>query len=250
MENHQQPEEQERDEETKEEEGELVRDPNDLVAVSVTGNQNSVALDTDIVAKLQKENLRLKLEAQRSNIGRGNRKKKAQGKQKKTPWEREVEYTVNTVLWKQCKNITTSTKLVKASKIVFKNLETTEYDHMEPDSDEYKLAKEEWVSKNADMVVEALNSHRNYCVGEIRGHMMDVFRDGKEKEYPNKEDILLCILRDAEIFLGKDKEKRKLYLQKQANVHDKLIPKVAGKDRWCPTKRHYGGLSSAAPRGM
>ena len=101
MENNQQPEEQERDEETKEEEGELVRDPNDLVAVSVTGNQNSVALDTDILAKLEKENLRLKLEAQRSNIGRGNRKKKAEGKQKKTPYEREVEYTVKTVLWKE-----------------------------------------------------------------------------------------------------------------------------------------------------
>ena len=250
MEHDRQQEEQERDEETKEEEGELVRDPNDLVAVSVTGNQNSVALDTDIVAKLQKENLRLKLEAQRSNIDRGGHKKKTPGKQKKTAWEREIECTVKTVLWKQCKNITTSNKLVKASKIVFKNLDTTEFDHLEPDSDEYKLAKEEWVSKNADLVVEALNSHRNYCVGEIRGHMMDVFRDGKEKEYPNKEDILLCILRDAEIFLGKDKEKRKLYLQKQANVHDKLIPKVAGKDRWCPTKRHYGGLSSAAPRGM
>ena len=201
--------------------------------------------------QLKMENERLKKRNKMIQNGKGyNKKNKKENGQrrKKSAKETEIENIVKVELWQQTKNITTSKKLVIATNIVLKECDTTEFDGLTGQA--LKDAKEDWVRDHQEIVLSALNSHRNYCVGELRGEMMTAFRNDKQGEYPNKDQMINCILRDKESFskAGDKKENGEMCEKLLACVHDKLISKVAGKDRWCPTKRHYGTLSGARPK--
>ena len=60
---------------------------------------------------------------------------------------------------------------------------------------------------------------------------MDVFRDGKQGEVPNKEEMLLCALRDPAAFdCSKGNEATgKRFKNFLAYNHDKLVSKVCRK---------------------
>ena len=141
---------------------------------------------------LKIENQRLKLRAQIQGKQAVRGKNKPKGKQKLKPAEREIVDVVKTILWRECKNITTHKKWKKAGGLVIDNYETTEFDNLS--EVDLEIAKEAWIEKNQDLVMGGLNTHRNYVIGELRNHMMDVFRDGKQGEVPNKDEMLLCAL--------------------------------------------------------
>ena len=90
------------------------RDPDDPLVILQASSQNSGADDSNLIAMLKKENQRLKLRAQIQGKQAVRGKKKTKGKKKLKPAEREIVDVINTLLWRECKNITTHKKWKKA----------------------------------------------------------------------------------------------------------------------------------------
>ena len=60
--------------------------------------------------------------------------------------------------------------------------------------------KKKWCEEHEELVLSELNYHRDYCVSELRNVMVGVFKDGKEANYPNKDEMTKIILRDKKYF--------------------------------------------------
>ena len=73
--------------------------------------------------------------------------------------------------------------------------------------------------------------------------MEDVFKNGKEAEYPNKKQIYDLALRNK-LDDATPEAERLLHEKLFDNYWNVLLPKVAGHSAWGPTKRHYCLLSS------
>lgn len=103
-------------------------------------------------------------------------------------------------------------------------------------------AEETWKNDYASTIRTALNKQRNYVQQELREVMEGVFKDQKEAEFPNVEQMLNIIVRDKMDDKTPEAE-RALYAKLFDNYWNVLIPKVAGHSSWGPNKRHHGLLS-------
>ena len=187
--------------------------------------------NSDLKAQLAAMQQRLKL----SRTGKG---KKSNANQK--AMAREVAKCTKQHLWKVCKFIKSDNKLIKATKYVMKQLDLAEMEGLDPK--ELAEAEEVWIATYKDDVRQALNKQRNYCQQELRSVMEQVFKAGKEAEYPNLGEIEALALRDH-LDEATEEADRKEFQLKFDNMWNVLIPKVAGHHAWGPNKRFYGLLS-------
>jgi hypothetical protein len=158
-----------------------------------------------------------------------------------TAMVREVSKCTKSKLWKVCKFIKNHAKLDKATKFVMETLDLTEMEGLK--GKELVEAQEVWKAKYSGVVRQALNKQRNYVQQEIRHVLLQNFKQNKEKEFPNIDQMLELIMRNK---LDEDTEEaeRHLYEKIFDNYWNVLMPKVAGHARWGPTKRHYELLST------
>ena len=196
----------------------------------------------------EKENSDLKAQLaamqKRLQLVRTGKGKKSNANQK--AMSREVAKCTKQQLWKVCKFIKSENKLIKATRFVMRNLELAEMEGLE--GQELAEAEEIWIATYKDDVRQALNKQRNYCQQELRSVMEQVFKDGKEAEYPNVGEMEALVLRDN-LDDKTEEADRKEFQLKFDNMWDVLIPKVAGHHSWGPNKRHYGLLSFSAAGG-
>ena len=103
-------------------------------------------------------------------------------------------------------------------------------------------AEEIWKNRYARFVRTSLNKQRNYVQQELREVMEQVFKDNKEAEYPNVEQMLAIVLRDKldDDTPDEEREQHEKFLDNYWNV---LLPKVATHKAWGPNRRHHGLLS-------
>jgi hypothetical protein len=124
-----------------------------------------------------------------------------------TAMVREVSKCTKSKLWKVCKFIKNHAKLDKATKFVMETLDLTEMEGLK--GKELVEAQEVWKAKYSGVVRQALNKQRNYVQQEIRHVLLQNFKQNKEKEFPNIDQMLELIMRNK---LDEDTEEAERHL--------------------------------------
>jgi hypothetical protein len=185
----------------------------------------------------ENQELKLKLAAAQSRLKfrrGGDRTFIAAGTQ--SAIAREVAKASKTSLWKVCKFIRNESKLLKATKFVMETLALSEMHGLE--GEELVSRQEEWKAEHSGTVRKSINMQRNYVQQELRDVMRQVFRDEREAEFPNPDQMMELILRNKLDDATSDEERQAAEVQFD-NLWNLLLPKVAGHKNWGPNKRHY-----------
>ena len=201
--------------------------------------------DSDQEAKvLREENAKLKLELfrqkKRAQIASrsGPSAHVAAGSQ--TAMDREVERQTKTRLFHLTAFFRNDEKAMKGTKFVMESLDLVEMEGLE--GKDLTDAQEEWKGRHKGTVSKSLNRQRNYVQQELRELMEEVFKENKEADYPDHEEIM-CIIMREKLDSDTPRDEVKLYEKKFDNYWNALIPKVAGHKNWGPSKRHYELMS-------
>ena len=186
----------------------------------------------------QKENEELKQQlralTKRLKLERGGKSKVRNTTQK--AMVNVVDKCTKQKLWKVCKFFKNDSKLVKGARFVMSELDLAELEGLE--GADLIDAQETWMATYKDDVRIALNRQRNYVQQELRDIMIKAFKENKENEFPNVEQMRLLVVRDKLCTETPDEERKKFEALFD-NYWTVLIPKVAGHHAWGPNKRHY-----------
>ena len=101
--------------------------------------------------------------------------------------------------------------------------------------------EQQWIGRHENLVRTGINRRRNYTIGEVQKFYIGIFREGKEKEWPNPEEMYQLVLRQG---MGKTDPKKKEMEKKFANYWCYLLVKTAGIAYWSDTKKCYGHIST------
>ena len=101
---------------------------------------------------------------------------------------------------------------------------------------ELAVYEEEWYGGNENLIRTGINQQRNYCCDEARSTYVKLIKEGKEQEWPTKDNILRLALR-------KDIQDEDFPLL--VKYSDYLLIKTAGISYWKPSKRHYETISNS-----
>ena len=154
---------------------------------------------------------------------------------------REVKRVSKQNLWKRCKFLKNTRFLDKAVRFVMGQLDLKEFDGLK--GADLSTAMERFANKHKDDVRLALNRQRNYVQGELREVMMKVFKEKREAEFPNGEQMKWVVLREKMDDKTPDAEREKYYVF-LVNVWRFLMPKVATHKNFGPNRRNYGLMST------
>ena len=129
----------------------------------------------------------------------------------------------------------------KGARFIMTKLDLKEFEGLK--GAKLETAEETFIGKHKDAVRLAINKQRNYVQGELRDMMMKVFKDKKEEEFPNGEQMKKIVLRQKMDDETPEAERKK-YETLFDNTWRFLIPKVAGNKNFGPSRRYFGLLST------
>ncbi len=154
-------------------------------------------------------------------------------------WRGRLWKATKSAIWSCCKFISTETKLLRATKVVYHHMNLKEFNDM-PDGEDKEKAIATWVTQNADHVRTGMNDVRNYTQGELRKVVMDRLMAGLV--VPTSDVVLECATR---VNCGPGEANEEIF----DFYVDVLLPKVALTENWDANHRHYQRVSAAHHQG-
>lgn len=141
--------------------------------------------------------------------------------------------------WGKVKFCNSDSKLIGLTGNIFDKWNLKEFDGL--GEKEKQEAKVSWVTRNKDLVRNAMNDARNYAQSRVRDWVVDRWIAGLM--VPTPEQVMGCAMRQEEYHL--DVHKKGIF----DLYHDELLFKVLGKEHWDWWVRHYNPISGLKDDG-